>query len=141
LIFSSLLQVYKKYHIRLGAASNEVTGNIVEENTITARLFKKRNIDHDDELQIYLSLPTLDGKTEPLQWWKMNEMQFPGLASMARDYLTIPATSVLSEESFSMGKNTTISWATHTFNLWWGCTFVEGSPACAPAAGEDGAIG
>jgi len=105
LIFSSLLQVYKKYHIRLGAASDEVTGNIVEENTITARLFKKRNIDHDDELQIYLFLPTLDGKTEPLQWWKMNEMQFPGLASMARDYLAIPATSVPSEQCFSTSKN------------------------------------
>ena len=68
MIFSSLLQVYKKYHVQFGIVSDEVTSNIVEENTITARLFKKRNIDHDDELQIYLSLPTLDHKTEPLQW-------------------------------------------------------------------------
>lgn len=29
-----------------------------------------------------------------------------------------------------MGQNTKISWATHTFNAWWGCTKVGGSPAC-----------
>ena len=29
-----------------------------------------------------------------------------------------------------MGENTTISWATHTFNAWWGCTKVGNSPAC-----------
>ncbi len=39
-----------------------------------------------------------------------------------------------------MGKDSKISWTTHTFNPWWGCTFVEGSPACAPAEGEEGAI-
>jgi protein gp37 len=29
-----------------------------------------------------------------------------------------------------MGKTTGISWATSTFNLWWGCVEVGGSPAC-----------
>jgi len=29
-----------------------------------------------------------------------------------------------------MGKDTAISWAHHTFNPWWGCTKIEGSPAC-----------
>lgn len=39
-----------------------------------------------------------------------------------------------------MGKNSTISWTHHTFNPWWGCTRVEGSPACGPAKGEEGAV-
>lgn len=39
-----------------------------------------------------------------------------------------------------MGANTKISWCTDSFSLWWGCTFVEGSRACAPAEGEPGAI-
>lgn len=39
-----------------------------------------------------------------------------------------------------MGETTAISWTHHTFNPWWGCTFVGGSPACAPADGEDGAV-
>lgn len=38
-----------------------------------------------------------------------------------------------------MGETTEISWADHTWNAWWGCTFVGGSPACAPADGENGA--
>jgi len=30
-----------------------------------------------------------------------------------------------------MGKDTKISWATHTFSPWWGCVEVPGSGACA----------
>lgn len=37
-----------------------------------------------------------------------------------------------------MAEKTKISWAHGTFNPWWGCTRVEGSPACGPAEGEDG---
>ena len=39
-----------------------------------------------------------------------------------------------------MGENSKISWTHHTFNPWWGCTFVEGSPACSPCAGGKGAV-
>lgn len=39
-----------------------------------------------------------------------------------------------------MGETTAISWTHHTFNPWWGCTFVGGSPACAPEDGEEGAV-
>jgi protein gp37 len=38
-----------------------------------------------------------------------------------------------------MGQDTGIEWADATFNPWWGCTFVKGSPACAPAKGDPGA--
>ncbi len=38
-----------------------------------------------------------------------------------------------------MGQTTAISWTDATFNCWWGCTRVEGSPACGPAEGEPGA--
>lgn len=29
-----------------------------------------------------------------------------------------------------MGQNSSISWTTHTYNAWWGCTKVGNSPAC-----------
>lgn len=39
-----------------------------------------------------------------------------------------------------MGINSDISWTNHTFNPWWGCTFIDGDPACAPEEGKPGAI-
>lgn len=39
-----------------------------------------------------------------------------------------------------MGQDSAISWTNHTHNCWWGCTRIEGSPACGPAPGEKGAI-
>ncbi len=39
-----------------------------------------------------------------------------------------------------MGENTKISWADHTFNPWWGCTRVGGSPACDPGPDHDGPV-
>lgn len=38
-----------------------------------------------------------------------------------------------------MAEKTAISWAHHTFNCWWGCVEVGGSPACGPAEGKEGA--
>ena len=70
-----------------------------------ARVFKKRHIDHTDEIKVYLSLNLSDENTNPLEWWRVNQSQFPNLSRMAKDYLAIPATSVPSEESFSAGKN------------------------------------
>jgi hypothetical protein len=40
-----------------------------------------------------------------LEWWKSNMSQFPHLSKMACDYLSIPATSVSSEQCFSISKN------------------------------------
>ena len=39
-----------------------------------------------------------------------------------------------------MGQDSKISWTTHTFNPWWGCTRIVGSPACGPVDGEDGPV-
>jgi hypothetical protein len=69
------------------------------------RLFKKRRIEKLDELQVYLSLPTVDETVNSLEWWKSNMSQFPNLSKMAYDYLSIPATSVPSEQCFSASKN------------------------------------
>jgi hypothetical protein len=38
-----------------------------------------------------------------LEWWKVNSLRYPVLAKMARRFLTIPASSVSSESTFSTG--------------------------------------
>lgn len=52
----------------------------------------------------YFNAPRLDwGADSVLQYWKNNQFNFPILSAMARDYLTVQASSVSSERAFSSG--------------------------------------
>lgn len=57
------------------------------------------------ELRNYLEdkLEEPDAKFNLLDWWKVNSLRYPLLAKMARRFLTIPASSVSSESTFSTG--------------------------------------
>lgn len=55
------------------------------------------------ELATYLLLPNVDSDTDPLEWWKKHQANFPRLSSLAKKYLSIPATSAPSERVFSVG--------------------------------------
>ena len=54
----------------------------------------------DDSLA--LELPAVDMKTDLLEWWAENYINFPALSVMARQYLGVPATSASSERLFSI---------------------------------------
>ena len=54
------------------------------------------------EAERYLELPAAPMKTDPLEWWAENEIDFPALSIMARQYLGIPATSASAERLFSI---------------------------------------
>ncbi|GES99129.1 ribonuclease H-like domain-containing protein [Rhizophagus clarus] len=74
-------------------------------NSLSQRLFKRQRVNNEiDEFQLYNLLPVSPPDTDPLEFWKINESQYPRLANMARDYLAIPSTSVPSEQCFSAGK-------------------------------------
>ena len=60
------------------------------ENSITSKVFKRRRVNKIDEFKVYLLSPTCNEDVDPLQWWKMNQSQFPRLAKMAMDFLSIP---------------------------------------------------
>lgn len=57
------------------------------------------------ELSMYLQTPGPDSETDPLEWWKQHETNFPLVARLARKYLCIPATSSSSERAFSASGN------------------------------------
>ncbi|EXX74394.1 hypothetical protein RirG_051480 [Rhizophagus irregularis DAOM 197198w] len=58
-----------------------------------------------EELDHYLQLP-VDVGTDPLMWWQAHYNEFPVLCNIARDFLPIQATSVASEQAFSVAGNT-----------------------------------
>lgn len=53
------------------------------------------------ELDVYLGQPRATGDVNILEWWRVHETNFPLLASMAKDFLCIQATSVSVERFFS----------------------------------------
>ena len=61
--------------------------------------------DYDDEVNKYFALPQLpyskDGKdTDILEWWRVRQFDLPNLAKMARQFLSMPASSAGPERLF-----------------------------------------
>ncbi len=54
------------------------------------------------EAQRYLELSATPMNTDPLEWWEANEINFPVLILMVRQYLGVPATSASGERLFSL---------------------------------------
>ena len=57
------------------------------------------------ELEKYLMMPSED-QVDPLLWWRAQQCEYPTLSQIARDYLSIQATSVASEQAFSIAGQT-----------------------------------
>ena len=66
----------------------------VEKSPVVVERFK-------EELIMYLSMEPIVSSAKVLDWWKMNEKQFPLLANAAKQLLCTPATSTPSERAFS----------------------------------------
>ena len=58
-----------------------------------------------DEINTYLNTSN-DINADPLLWWKDHQNEYPTLSLIAKDYLCIQATSVASEQAFSVAGNT-----------------------------------
>ncbi|GBP82552.1 Zinc finger BED domain-containing protein RICESLEEPER 3 [Eumeta japonica] len=54
-----------------------------------------------DELEEYLRKPRAASSEDILEWWRTHETEYPVLSQMARDFLSIPATSVPAARLFS----------------------------------------
>jgi len=47
-------------------------------------------------------LISLGSQVDPLEWWRTYASKYPHLSLMARDFLAVPATSIPSEQMFSI---------------------------------------
>ena len=56
------------------------------------------------ELQAYLAAPVDPSVRDALKWWYDHRFEYPHLSRMARDYHSIPPTSVDVERVFSRGR-------------------------------------
>jgi hypothetical protein len=67
-------------------------------------LKKRRTADGDadgvEEFVRYFNAPLAEMGTNPLLFWKTNQFHYPILSAMAKDYLTVQASSVASERAF-----------------------------------------
>lgn len=57
------------------------------------------------ELKGYLQALDVEGKADPLEWWRLHQANFPRVASLAKKKLCIPATSAPSKRAFSTSGN------------------------------------
>ena len=57
--------------------------------------------DCEDEFRQYFAEKVVPRNTNPLQWWKMNELRFKHLSRVARSILCMPAKLTASERLFS----------------------------------------
>ena len=71
---------------------------------MSAAIFRKAAKVNFDELEQYLKEPLYDGEEDILTVWQTQlAPRFPHLAKMARDYLSVPGTTVGVERIFSGG--------------------------------------
>ena len=54
--------------------------------------FNVSSVNGEDQFQAYMQVQQVPNDTDPLMWWKQYQKEFPDLARMARQYLTVPTT-------------------------------------------------
>ena len=67
--------------------------------------YTNMNTEEEDEVSRYAKLGNIKVKDDSLTWWVNHRDSFPVLTQFARKYLSILATSVLSERLFSDADN------------------------------------
>ena len=59
------------------------------------------SVNGETELNAYMRVQQVANDTDPLMWWKQHQQEFPHLSRMARQDLSVPASSASPERLFS----------------------------------------
>ncbi|KAJ5215577.1 uncharacterized protein N7498_002009 [Penicillium cinerascens] len=100
------LEPYKQRHLETQPTSHGVSS--AEQFSIVDQMGDRQKvqgseINQDDELTQYLGSGTR--KINPCVFWKSNQCEFPALASLARDVLSVPATGSGVERLFNTARD------------------------------------
>jgi hypothetical protein len=100
-----LVTEYEEEH-EISPSSQESETQPKKAKPLFVRIFNKINKSNDlniKEVSKYLGIHCADQSVNILSWWRENEVTYPLLAKVARDYLSSSATGVASERTFSIG--------------------------------------
>jgi hypothetical protein len=94
-------------------SSSETSTNLLFFQKLRRKRFQEQGLEPastslnliEKELNCY-ELTRCGENIDPLEWWKVNQIEYPVLSKLACDYLPIQATSVECERTFSIAKNT-----------------------------------
>ena len=81
--------------------TNSLWKNFDARNKATAAVEATTESAMKTELQLYMESDLLNRFADPLQWWRRQSLRLPNLAKLAKEVLSVPATSVPSERVFS----------------------------------------
>lgn len=90
---------------RSWATQNEEGDDENDEFAVEGEANNRMVLDEDEIERFQKEVPTAL-HSDPLDWWRTHEQQYPLVSFFARQYLSIPATSTLSERAFSAAGNT-----------------------------------
>jgi hypothetical protein len=108
-VLESFMSSFNHYKRRLGCSSENFSTPVVqvEKGIYSKDQNKKRKLitvaSTVEEYTKYFSDPLAMDGTNTLQFWKANSFNYPILSAMAKDYLTVQASSVPAERAFSSG--------------------------------------
>ncbi|KAK0607859.1 hypothetical protein LWI29_021629 [Acer saccharum] len=101
MITKDIIHVYIKYASSFGDANSSTSYNKMLDH-LGRSSFTSNSHNNVDELDHYLQEPKFPSIEEfnKLTWWRVNTPNFPILARMARDFLAIPALTLVFDSSF-----------------------------------------
>ncbi|KAF7152618.1 hypothetical protein RHSIM_Rhsim01G0147200 [Rhododendron simsii] len=111
-IREKLFGLFSEYQSKASYKPEVVQGNVVQENqgefiedfdAFESHSFASSA--QKNQLELYLDEPRLprNENIDVLEYWRAHNYRYPELASMARDVLSIPISTVASESAFSVG--------------------------------------
>ncbi|KAF7143531.1 hypothetical protein RHSIM_Rhsim05G0098200 [Rhododendron simsii] len=111
-IREKLFGLFSEYQAKASCKPEVVQGNVVQENQgefiENFDAFESHSFvssAQKSQLELYLDEPRLarNENIDVLEYWRAHSYRYPELASMARDVLSIPISTVASESAFSVG--------------------------------------